>query len=323
MKTIDDLREFYNTTLVPDLQVLEKERKKIVNKLLISGIIIAAVALVIIAVLFRSVETPPLFMFTLFIGGGIWAVIYYLSTRDYVTEFKSKVIQRLVTFVDENLKYSKNGCIPMSSFLACQIFKRHPDRYRGDDLVSGKVGATQLEFSEIHAEYKTEHTDSKGHRRTQWHTIFKGLFFIADFNKSFKSKTVVLPDTAERIFGHLGQLFQSWNVMRGQLIKLEDPEFEKEFAVYGDDQVEARYILSTSLMKRIMDFKRKAKKPLHLSFVGSKIYVAITYRKNLFEPRVFQTLLDFKPVQEYFEDLIVAVGLVEDLNLNIRIWSKE
>ncbi|MFT5169968.1 MAG: hypothetical protein ACI8Q2_000583, partial [Candidatus Omnitrophota bacterium] len=44
---------------------------------------------------------------------------------------------------------------------------------------------------------------------------------------------------------------------------------------------------------------------------------------NLFEPRIFKTLLDFKPIEEYFEDLSFAIGIVEDLNLNTRIWSKE
>jgi hypothetical protein len=33
-------------------------------------------------------------------------------------------------------------------------------------------------------------------------------------------------------------------------------------------------------------------------------------------------LLDFDMVREYFEDLTLAYGIVEDLNLNRRIWSK-
>ena len=146
---------------------------------------------------------------------------------------------------------------------------------------------------------------------------------MGDFNKHFKGRTVVLPDTAEKLFGGLGKLFQSWNIGRGELVKLEDPEFEKEFAVYGNDQVEARYILSTSLMKRIVDFKRKTGKKIFLSFVGSRVFVAVSFRKDLFEPKVFSTVLAFEPIQEYFEDLQLAIGIVDDLNLNLRIWTKE
>ena len=133
----------------------------------------------------------------------------------------------------------------------------------------------------------------------------------------------MLPDTAEKLFGKFGQKLQAMNFLRGKLIKLEDPEFERLFAVYGNNQIEARYILSTSLMERITTFKKKTGQKIYLSFVGSKVYVAISFTKSLFEPRIFNTLLDFGPVREYFEDLQLAIGIVEDLNLNTRIWSKE
>ncbi len=53
------------------------------------------------------------------------------------------------------------------------------------------IGYTAVEFSQVHAQYKTEssRTDSDGHTETDehWHTIFKGIFFIADFNKHFNT----------------------------------------------------------------------------------------------------------------------------------------
>ena len=146
---------------------------------------------------------------------------------------------------------------------------------------------------------------------------------MADFNKHIRGETVVLPDTAERLFGRLGKKLQALNKPRGQLINLEDPEFEKNFAVYGDDQIQARYILSTSLMKRIMEFKEKTKREIYLSFLGMKVHIAIRFRKDLFEPKLFRTLLDFELIREYFEDVMLAYGIVEDLNLNTRIWSKQ
>ena len=62
---------------------------------------------------------------------------------------------------------------------------------------------------------------------------------------------------------------------------------------------------------------------IFLSFSNTKVFVAIPFIRNLFEPRVFRTLLDFGQIQEYLEDLQLAVGVVEDLNLNTRIWSKQ
>ena len=51
--------------------------------------------------------------------------------------------------------------------------------------------------------------------------------------------------------------------------------------------------------------------------------MAIPYTKNLFEPKVFRTVLDFKLVQGYFEDLQLMIGIIDDLNLNTRIWNKQ
>jgi len=319
MKTIDELREFYNTALMPDLTVLEQQRKNILQKVMI--VIAVTLGLGGIAFIFLTQnmgEMGPAVIIPaalcLIIGGGICAVL----TRGYVSDFKSIVIGRIVQFIGEDLTYNPSGCIPKSTFMLSKIFTTKPNRYKGDDYVSGKVGATQIQFSELNAVY--ESGSGKNRHRT---TVFKGIFFVADFNKHFHGETVVLPDTAEKMFGWLGQKLQSLNVFRGELIKLEDPEFESHFVVYGSDQIEARYILSTSLMERITNFKKKTGRRIHLSFIGSMVFVAVWYSRNLFEPKLFTTLLDFAPIRQYYEDLQLIIGIVDDLNLNTRIWSKE
>lgn len=319
MRSLEELGNYYNTALMPKLLKLEEQRKRVLKKVcLVNGIVI--VLFIGILILLFVIKVP---LQGIFFGGfiAIAAVvgIYKWLVNDYVKNFKSGVIENIVHFIDANLKYQRNAYIPTSDFIKSKIFNRHPDRHKGDDYVSGLLGKTKIEFSEIHSEHETR--DSKGNRH--WHTIFKGLFFVGDFNKHFKGVTIVLPDTAERLFGGFGNFLQKMNASRGQLIKLEDPEFEKEFVVYGDDQVEARYILSTSLMKRIVDFKKKTGRKLFLSFVGSKIYVAIAFAKDLFEPRVFKSLIDFSQVVEYYQDLELVTGIVKDLNLNLRIWTKE
>ena len=76
-------------------------------------------------------------------------------------------------------------------------------------------------------------------------------------------------------------------------------------------------------MRRISEFKKKLKSSLYLSFTGSHVHLAISRTRNMFEPRLLRTVLDFGLIEEYVEDLELALGIVEDLNLNTRIWSKE
>ena len=318
MKTLEDLREFYNTTLLADLEVLERQRKDVVRKFGYVGIVVLCVAIVGVLFLGSSMAGQPLvILFPIVLSAIIGGVICYFLSKGYVTEFKSVVMRKIIHFIDEGLSYSQESYVPKSVFMTSKIFTRKPNRYKGDDLVVGKVGETSIKFSELNAVYES----GSGKNKSRY-TVFKGLFFIGDFNKHFAGQTVVLPDTAEKLFGRLGQKLQSLNGVRGQLGKREDPEFERHFVVYGDDQIEARYILSTSLMKRIVDFKEKTRKKIYLSFIGSMVFVAIWYTKNLFEPRIFRTLLDFEPIKEYFGDLQLVIGIVDDLNLNTRIWSK-
>ncbi|MBB00675.1 MAG: Galanin [Saprospirales bacterium] len=315
MKTIEELRAYYETDLLPTLTVLDRARKKVLLGLFV-GIVISVIAPIIALYFsFGSVVLMAI-CFPVWIG-----VIIYLSisTGKYKKSFKVGIIEQIVRAIDPNLSYDASKAVNKSHFTHSELFKKSWNEYKGDDYVQGMVGKTSLEFSEVHAQHVS--TDSEGRRQAS--TVFKGLFLVADFNKSFQGKTFVLPDTAEKLFGSIGSMLQSWNAARGELVKMEDVAFEKEFVVYGDDQIEARYILSTSLMERILAYKKKSNRPVRLSFIGNNVHVAISYKKSLFEPRIFRSLLNFRPIQEYFEDLSLAIDLVEDLNLNTRIWTKD
>jgi len=195
---------------MPDLKVLEQQRRSVVRKIgcvIIATASIAAIAFFIAAQSLR--EAGPVVIFPIIVGLLIGAGICYMLTRGYVADFKGLVIERIVRFIDENLTYSPKDCIPKSVFMLSKIFTTKPNRYKGDDLVSGKVGATQIQFSELHAEYES----GSGNNRHRY-TVFRGIFFVGDFNKHFTGQTIVLPDTAEKLFGRLGQKLQSLKIGR-------------------------------------------------------------------------------------------------------------
>ncbi len=317
MKTVDELKLFYEQELTADLKELEQRRRGIFRGLGIALVVFLFAGIVLVAVLFPVLKAaafivPSVVLVLLYLG------LYFLFTGRYKKDFKDRVIGRLIRFLDPGLRYFPSEKIPKSVFVHSGIFSTRPNRYKGDDLVRGKLGRTEIEFSEILAQY----VQSNG-KTTTVHTIFQGLFFIADFNKHFHSKVFVLPDSAEKTFGRFGKMLQSWNLSRPALVPLEDPEFEKEFVVYGADPIEARYILSLSLMERILNFKRKTGQKVFLSFLDSRVFVGLWSDRKLFEPKLASTLLDFDVIREYFDDLQLAIGIVDDLNLNTRLWTKE
>ncbi len=312
MKSVSELTDFYYKNLFPTLEKLETDRKVLRKKVVIIGLIYTAFTLGI-ALLINAY-----YDFIIFAYFALGALIYKLMVKDYTHEFKMKVIKPLVHAIDKSLLYSSKTHVSEYFFNHSDLFST-PDRMSGNDYVKGRIDDIRIQFSDIHAEKR--HRSSKG--KENWSTIFKGLFIVAEFNKHFQGETVILPDTAQNTFGNLiGNWLQSKNMSRDELIKMDDPEFEKEFVVYSTDQVEARYILSHSLMQKLLIFKHKSKHPLHISFIGGHIYMALEYNKDLFEPAIFSSLLDYKVAMEYVKTLHLAIGVVQELKLNQKLWSK-
>jgi hypothetical protein len=318
-KSFDDL---YQHELIPEIEKQEGERKAFKKKfftyLIISFIAFISIYFFVVNTFFAAETTTPVFWILFIIFLIPFFVMYNSFRKKFTATYKNDVIKRIIHHISSDLEYNAKGGFPKNQYMTSELFKRKPDRYKAEDYIEGKIGETYFRFSEVHSEYKTR---SGKDNKESWHTIFRGIFFEADFNKEFKTKTFVMPDYLERSLGFIGKKLQSMNFSRPDLIKLEDPEFEKYFAVYGEDQVEARYILSTSLMKRLTEFREKRKHPVAISFVNNSIFVAISEHKNLFEPRIFRTNLNKKVLEEYYSMLDLVIGIVDDLNLNNRIWA--
>lgn len=164
---------------------------------------------------------------------------------------------------------------------------------------------------------------SKHHSIEHLGSNYVGMFAIIDFNKKFNGHTVILPDVMEKKVGYLAKSLQNLNPTRGQLVHLEDVEFENDFVVYSTDQVEARYILSTSLMERITLLKRKMDKPIMLSFDSNRLYLGIQHPHGFLCLNKKESLLKSNIFEKVYEDIYAAIGIVEDLNLNTKIWKNE
>ncbi|NLJ13860.1 MAG: DUF3137 domain-containing protein [Ignavibacteria bacterium] len=313
MSTDDNFNEFYNNTISSELLSLDKlrlaKKKKNFFLFLINlAIVIAIWALAVVIARGFSFDSDAVeveIVIVLILTVLCFSFLLYFTKKNknaYVAEYKDKIIARLVKFIEPSLEYHKDKQISRAQFVNSNIFHQTIDRLHGDDYVSGKIGQTEFEFSEIKAIHEEEYTDDDGNTRTKDVTVFKGLFFIADFHKNFKGDYYVLPDKAERRFGStIGKFFQSLNKSRGQLIKMENLEFEKAFVVYGADQIEARYILSSNMMEKILSVKKMFNKDIYISFTNQCINIAIPFKEDLFEPKYHRSIVNDKKTIEFFK----------------------
>ena len=234
--------------------------------------------------------------------------------------FKEKLIPLLIKSVSPSLKYTPYKGLTRSRFEKFKLFGSF-DRYHSEDQIKGIIGKTAIEASEVRIEKRHR---SKNNSDT-YTTIFRGVVFIADFNKNFKCRTAVLPDTAEKLFGKLvGNFLQQMNFSEtGKLVKLENKEFEKQFAVYSTDQLEARYILTPQLMERLLAVQSAEKSSIRILFENNSMIIVLPRSRGWLEPPHFGSFNRMEVLQHTLQEIISIVKLVEDLDLNTRIWTKQ
>ncbi len=320
MKSIGELTDFYYNTLFPTLETLERQRQALASKAVKIFIAIAVAALAGIYIRWYYFGAFDILSSMFLIAGAIIAAwVYQHIIQDYRSDFKMHIMKPLIEEIDEGLRYAPLSKISQTLFERSRLFQGRIERFKGNDLVQGTIESVNLQFSDLHVESLNK--DAKGNSHTS--TIFQGLYIVAEFNKHFKSQTIILPDSAQKVFGNLlGNWFQSQSLGRDNLITLDNAAFEKAFVVYGNDPIESRYILTHSMMERLLNFRQKVDHPVSISFVDANIHIAIAYNKDLFEPSVFQSLLKYENAMSYIHALSLAVGIVQELKLNERLWSK-
>lgn len=313
MKNKDEaFDQLYDRKLNALLYPLEERRRAYIQQFLLS------VLLLLIAVMGCLLYLPVANYLT-----GIVALLIgcYLILRKYkafkktlASDFKREIITKLIQLADEKLKYVPDAGIAKEVFIKSGLFPGKIAMYSSEDWVEGQIGDTAICFSEIHAQTATK--DPGSHTETK-QDLFKGLFFAAEFNKQFSSQLFIYPD----YFGGRFTKIQE-SLFRGMLgkdsvevIRLEDPKFEKHFSVFGTDQVDARYILSPALMERLLVLREKYRY-FAVSFIENQIYVAFHLNKNLFEPRIFRSVNNQKQLEDYLNYSLLMIGIVDDLKLN-------
>ncbi|MBW1658809.1 DUF3137 domain-containing protein [Flavobacterium quisquiliarum] len=309
-------------TLQEVLNTLEIDRKKISETYKSAYILFGLAGLVLIVGFL--IRFPTLAVFGALVPAIIGIITYYRvddDARKYKNTYKISVVGSALKEINETLTITPQSGLPHYEFVSSELFTTRPDRYKTQDLVNGTADKTAFWFSEVHAEYKTE-THTKNGTRTEWHTIFKGIIFVADFNKNFNVSTVVRPKS-------FGDSIGSWfskNVFsfgNTDLVQLENPYFDSKFVTYSRNQIEARYILTPAMMERILDLNNKTEETISISFINSKMYIAFPLSHNYFEAPIHSSLLDPDLLTDDLSIVRFMQDIVQELDLNTRIWGKE
>lgn len=314
--------------MLPLLRDLEKRRRKYLLQVQRGSLILIALGCVcaVFSFVIKLTDSTLVPLLTMVVAsvffvmmGIVWILIRSEDSkflRKYQEVFRSFLIPELLKTLESGTSYSVRKGVSGKAFRSLQFFDSSYDQFHSSDKITGEVEGVSFSISFAHSEIAA---DAKGTHMTQ----FQGFFLMMDFHKEFHGRTYVLPDDAERLFGKTGRSTQKLMKRRyTNLLQLDDPEFEKAFVVYSTDEVEARYLLSHSMMKRILKMRKRFGSRIRFSFRGSCVCIAIPTGRNYLIPRLNRPSTDEAQFLTIHRRLKMLLGIIHDLDLTTRIWSK-
>ena len=175
-----------------------------------------------------------------------------------------------------------------------------------EDLFTGAHKGAQYQLYEAHLEQR--HTDSKG--RTYYSTVFRGQLIRMHFTRNFLGVTIVRRDAG--VFNAFGGGMVDGKKL--ERVRLEDPKFEQAFEVWGNDQVEARYLLHPVMMEHLLGLEAGLKgKKLRCAFENGDVLVAVE-GGNLFEPGdMFTPLVDASRARRIVDEIAGVVRVMDQV----------
>ena len=143
---------------------------------------------------------------------------------------------------------------------------------------------------------------------------FQGVIVDFEYKKNIKGHTIIFENSEEN---KLVKLFLAKGYEK---VALEDVNFNKKFSVYTTDQVEARYVLTTSFMERFNQLNQCFKsKYIRASFLDGKLILAIQSNEDLFKLGSLIKGVNKDLLNKMMIELNSILDIAEKLNLSNKV----
>ena len=310
----DEFINFCRQKIIPALQPLESQRKWYIAGAGIVGIIgLIACFQIFDVFMIDGLKYESKYLedgiYALFVIIGLFNFLIFKILKHYKSKAKQIVFEKLFSYWG-NFKYFpkiKNYNDENEAYIHDLKLFNLFNRYNCDDFISGEYNGLKMDIQELDLKYVTG--SGRNRRVVQ---IFKGVLVISSCNKKFSGRTVISTDKG---------MFNSLNGLGGlENVKLEDPVFEKFFEVYSTDQIEARYLLTTAFMNRLVKSAYKSKDmKIMCSFEHEKINLAFACSKDWFEIPVTKSVTDIRNYQSVLLELASILSVLDALELEKEI----
>ena len=241
---------------------------------------------------------------------GVAAPFFWIFSPiwSYEENIKKEIFPNVLNFFGD-FKYHIETKKSVKEYYATELIPNH-DTEIAEDHITGTYKDIKVDLFETKLS-----KDSDENSSTTINTVFDGIIVELSMNKSFSGKTVIKKD-----IGTVGNWFINKSTSLKK-VKLEDPNFEKMFEVYSDDQVEARYLLTVTFIERLKELVENfGGKSIQCCFYNNKLLMMIPIEKDLFETGSIYEAEDFiDDIKSLLKELSLIFNIIDTLKLNMKI----
>ncbi len=268
-----------------------EQRRRLKNILFFMG-----ATLTVVAAFFAYNSIPDRgLLATILFGGGY---LSYLPLKMLKKQFKNSLIPQILSEYGFDYDQEAQGVFPSDymAILPSYTWSNLSDHFWGSDR-GIKMSVAEARLEKNFGKYTL--------------TVFDGLLCRFDYPKMATAQVAVKSDS-----GPIEEVFNGVFTNK-QRVRLEDPLFESKFEVYSRDQVGARYILTPTVMERLIALERQHN-GLRAIFRNREVLLAIPDGPNLFNPGNFIRPLNRKMVQQFHQDVTIMKAFSDALKLNAK-----
>ena len=153
------------------------------------------------------------------------------------------------------------------------------DKYNVKNFMSGKLeDYTNFQMCDLTLtkEYKGSNGDSYND------VIFTGLFGVLDSKEIHDYTIRIDPDVKNKYINRIVAKMKKFAGIK-DIVRLENPEFERYFEVHSDNQLEARKILTMEFMEKLLILRKEINKEITIIYKYGKIFFFIRKGKLIDE----------------------------------------
>lgn len=224
----------------------------------------------------------------------VFGMIFKPATT-FNEDIKSTAISIIMKYLKKDFSYINVNQSFIENLKECAMLPHYTEAISSNYIV-GTYKNVKIELSEA------KFTSRAGRNEL---VAFNGFLILLNMNKNFHGNTFIVNNRNKNFFTKWLNTAESKKWFKENLkkitnatletINLEDPIFRKEFIVFSTDQVESRYLLTTSFMERLINLnKLLGSHGLQCSFYNNKILIMINSKKDLFSTSSIFRRVDVK-----------------------------